>query len=327
MESMNWLQISIYTTSEGIDPVSGRLYQLGITGIEIEDYDDFCDFLENNKEYWDYVDDELIEEKKQETRVKVYVSDNVSGAEMLSGIRSTLLELKSYDTDGKFGRLEISIDNINEEDWANNWKQYFHPLKIGEKLLIQPEWEPVTDKTDRMVFSVNPGMTFGTGSHYTTRLCLEELEKSVKDGMEIADMGCGSGILSVIALMLGAKHATAVDIDPNAVHIALDNAKRNGVNTKNYRVLAGNILTDEKLLTEISDRQYDIVVANIVADVIIAFAPLVFPMLKDDGTFITSGIIEDRQEDVKNALIEAGFKIENIKQDKDWLCMVCKRGI
>lgn len=323
---MDWLQISIYTTSEGIEPVSGRLYQLGITGIEIEDFDDFCDFLENNKQYWDYVDDELIEEKKQETRVKVYVSDNASGAEMLSGIRSTLLELKSYDTDGVFGRLEISIDNINEEDWANNWKQYFHPLKIGEKLLIQPEWEPVTEKNDRMIFSVNPGMTFGTGSHYTTRLCLEELERIITPGCEMADMGCGSGILSVISLMLGAKHATAVDIDPNAVHIALDNAKRNGVDIQNYRVLAGNILTDEALVGEISDRKYDVIAANIVADVIIAFAPVVAPMLKDDGVFITSGIIEDRAEDVKEALLDAGFEIERVKQDKDWLCIVCKKN-
>lgn len=323
---MDWLQISIYTTSEGIEPVSGRLYNLGITGIEIEDYNDFCDFLENNKQYWDYVDDELIEEKKQETRVKVYVSDNASGAEMLAGIRSTLAELKSYDKDGAFGRLELSIDNINEEDWANNWKQYFHPIKIGDRLLIQPEWEPVTEETDRMIFSVNPGMTFGTGSHYTTRLCLEVLEKIIKPGMSMADMGSGSGILSVISLMLGASHATAVDIDPNAVHIALDNAKRNGVDTKNYRVLAGNILTDEKLLSEISDRRYDIIAANIVADVIIAFAPVVAPMLKDDGVFVTSGIIEDRKDDVLEALLGAGFKVCEIKQDKDWLCMVCKKN-
>ena len=323
---MDWLQISIYTTSEGIEPVSGRLYNLGITGVEIEDFDDFCDFLENNKQYWDYVDDELIEEKKQETRVKVYVTDNADGAEMLAGIRASMLELKDYDKDGIFGRLEISLDNVNEEDWANNWKQYFHPLKIGEKLLIQPEWEPITEETDKMVFSVNPGMTFGTGSHYTTRLCLEELEKLITPGCVMADMGCGSGILSVISLMLGASHATAVDIDPNAVHIATDNAKRNNVDTENYRVLAGNILTDEKLLAEISDRKYDVIAANIVADVIIAFAPVVAPMLKDDGVFITSGIIEDRKEDVESALKEAGFNIKYIKQDKDWLCMVCKKA-
>lgn len=323
---MDWLQISIYTTSAGIEPVSGRLYQLGITGIEIEDYDDFCDFLENNKQYWDYVDDELIAEKNTETRVKVYVSDNLSGAEMLAAIRTSLSELKSYDEDGEFGRLELSIDNINEEDWANNWKQYFHPLKIGEKLLIQPEWEPITEETDRMVFSVNPGMTFGTGSHYTTRLCLEELENIIAPGMAMADMGSGSGILSIISLMLGASHATAVDIDPNAVHIALENARRNNVDTKNYRVLAGNILADEALLLEISDRKYDVIAANIVADVIIAFAPVVGPMLKDDGVFITSGIIEDREADVKQALSDAGFTVIKRKQDKDWLCMVCKWG-
>ncbi len=320
---MDWLQISIFTTSEGIEPVSGRLYNIGVTGIEIEDYADFCDFLENNKQYWDYVDDDLIAEKNQETRVKVYLSDNAYGAEMLSEIRTTLAQLKEYDTEGIYGRLEISIDSMNEEDWANNWKKYFHPMKIGEKLLIRPEWEEYTEKTDRMIFKVNPGMTFGTGSHYTTRLCLEQLEKRIFDGCEMADMGCGSGILSIISLMLGAKGATAVDIDPNAVHIALDNARMNNVDVTNYRVLSGNILTDEKLMDEICDRKYDVVAANIVADVIIAFAPVVSRMIKDDGIFITSGIIEDRAQEVRNALIDANFNIIEVKQDKDWLCMVC----
>lgn len=322
---MEWMQISIYTTNEGIEPISGRLYNLGITGIEIEDYEDFCDFLENNKQYWDYVDEELIQAKKQETRVKVYVSSNASGAEMLKAIRCTLEELKLYDTEKRFGRLELSIDNIAEEDWANNWKQYFHPLKVGEKLLIQPEWEPAEENTDRIVFSVNPGMTFGTGSHYTTKLCLEALEKLVKPGMVMADIGCGSGILSVISLMLGAEHATAVDIDPNAVHIALNNAERNGVKIENYRVLSGNILTDEKLIEEISDRKYDIIAANIVADVIIELVPIADLLLKEDGVIVTSGIIEDRKDDVREALLESGFVIEEIKQDKDWLCMICRK--
>lgn len=322
---MDWLQLSIYTTSEGIDPVCGRLYQLGITGTEIEDYDDFRDFLDNNKQYWDYVDDELVQSKQGETRVKVYISDNASGHEMLLQIKETLRQLKEYDTDGLFGRLETETDSMCEEDWANNWKQYFHPIKIGERLMVKPEWEELLDDEGRVVFSVNPGMTFGTGSHFTTQLCMEQLEKYVKDGDSMLDLGCGSGILSVVSLMLGAAHATAVDIDPNAVDIAYDNAQRNNVNKEKYRVLSGNILTDDAVKEKIGDRKYDIVAANIVADVIIGLAPVAAEYIKDNGVFITSGIITEREADVKTALTENGFDISDTQRRGEWICIICRR--
>lgn len=315
---MDWIQICIYTTSEGIEPVSGRLYQLGITGIEIEDEKDFKDFLENNKQYWDYVDDDLMKEKEGETKVKVYVSDNASGHEMLTSIKGSMMELKEYDTKNEFGRLEISLGNLSEEDWANNWKKYFHPMKIGEKILIKPEWEELQEETDRIVFSINPGMTFGTGSHYTTQLCIEQLEKYVGENCKVLDLGCGSGILSIISLMLGAESAFAVDIDPNAVDIAYSNARRNNVNIDDYTVLAGNILDDDDLQEKIAVCKYDIVVANIVADVIIGLAPMAKRYIKDDGVFIASGIIEDRIEDVKNSLIENGFDIIEVQRRDDW---------
>ncbi len=321
---MDWLQVTIYTTTAGIEPVSGRLYQLGITGLEIEDESDFLDFLENNKQYWDYVDDELRQEKSGETCVKAYVSDNASGHEMLIEIKNTLRELKEYDKDGEFGRLEISLGNLTEEDWANNWKKYFHVMPIGEKILIKPEWEELTEPTDRIVFNINPGMTFGTGSHYTTQLCIESLEKVITEDTEMLDLGCGSGILSVISLMLGAKSASAVDIDPNCVHIAYENAQRNNVDKDKYRVLAGNILEDEKLKNQIGDKKYDVVVANIVADVIIAFAPVVTEFIKKGGTFITSGIIIDRADEVKSVLEENGFKNLVMTQRKDWVSIKCE---
>ena len=226
---MDWIKVSIFTTSEGIEPLSGRLYQLGITGLEIEDEKDFKDFLENNKQYWDYVDDELIKEKEGETEVIAYVSDNAAGHEMLMAIRNTVAEMKQLDDESKFGRLEIHIDNMKEEDWANNWKKYFHPLEVGEKILIKPEWEELKDNTDRIVFNINPGMSFGTGGHYTTQLCIETLEKYIKPGVKVLDLGCGSGILSIISLLLGADSAFAVDIDPNAVDIAYQNAGMNDV--------------------------------------------------------------------------------------------------
>ncbi len=322
---MDWIKAVIYTTSEGIEPVSGRLYSLGITGIEIEDEQDFKDFLENNKQYWDYVDDELVRQKEGETKVSAYVSDNPAGYEMLAAIRSSISELKSLDTDNKFGRLDIDCSTLNEEDWANNWKKYFHPLEIGEKILIKPEWEEIKEPTDRIVFNVNPGMTFGTGSHYTTQLCIENLEKYIKPNSKMLDLGCGSGILSIIALMLGAQSAAAVDIDPNAVDIAYENAVRNNVDKSNYHVYAGNILTDENLQSKISGK-YDVVAANIVADVIIGLTPIVRNYMTDSGIFITSGIIEDRIEDVKSALLENGFEITDVTQRKDWASIVCKQS-
>ncbi len=321
---MEWLQITIYTTTAGIEPVSGRLYQLGITGLEIEDESDFLDFLENNKQYWDYVDDELRQEKSGETCVKAYVTDNASGHEMLLAIRNTLNSLKQYDKAGEFGRLELSIGNLSEEDWANNWKKYFHVMPVGKRIMIKPEWEDIAEETDRVVFSINPGMTFGTGSHYTTRLCIEALENIITPETDLLDLGCGSGILSLISLLLGAHSATAVDIDPNCVHIAYENADRNNIDRAKYRVLAGNALDDDDLKKQISDTKYDIVVANIVADVIIAYAPLIPAFIKKGGTFITSGIITDRADEVRSVLEQQGFYDITVAQSKDWIEMTCK---
>lgn len=321
---MDWIKVSIYTTSEGIEPVSGRLYQLGISGLEIEDEKDFKDFLENNKQYWDYVDEDLIRQMEGETQVKTYVSDDTEGRELLLAIKSTLRELKNLDENNEFGRLEIEIDNMTELDWANNWRQYFHPIEIGKKLMIKPEWEELTTPTDRIVFNIEPGMSFGTGSHYTTQLCLEELENYITPGVKMLDLGCGSGILSIISLLLGADKAVAVDIDPNAVDTAYRNAERNGINREKYKVLSGNVITDSEMQNEISQNKYEVVVANIVADVIIALAPKAKEYMKEGGVFITSGIIEDRLEDVKNALLENNFEIVKINQRKDWVSIVCK---
>ena len=321
---MQWLKVSIYTSSEGIESVCGRVYALGITGVEIEDFNDFTDFLENNKQYWDYVDEELIEEKKGETRIIVYISDTADGMETLLSLKASIAQLKEYDSEGLYGRLEIETDTLNEEDWANNWKKYFHPMNVGEKLLICPEWETCENPENRVVFKINPGMTFGTGSHYTTRLCLEEIEKYADGDSVVADLGCGSGILSVVSLMLGAKHATAVDIDSNAHDIAYANAQRNDVDKSAYRVLTGNVLTDERLTNEIADRKYNLVCANIVADVIISLAPYAREIISDDGIFITSGIIQDRADEVSAAIEKNGFEIINRRREKDWVCFTCR---
>lgn len=321
---MDWIRVTIYTSPEGIEAVTGSLYCLGITGLEIEDEKDFKDFLENNKQYWDYVDDELLKEKHKETCVKTYVSDDVNGRELLTAVKSSMAELKSADTLGEYGALRVEADGINTEDWANNWKQYYHTMEIGEKLIIKPMWEEYNEPTDRIVFNINPGMSFGTGSHYTTQLCLEELEKYIKPGDRMLDLGCGSGILSIISLMLGAEKAVAVDIDPNAVDTAYENAAMNNIGKDNYTVLSGNVVTDEDIQAEISKNKYEVVAANIVADVIIGLAPKAREYMKEGGVFITSGIISDREADVAEALTENGFEIVSVNRRKDWVSIVCR---
>lgn len=317
---MDWIQVTITTTPKGIDPLCGILMDYGINGFEIEDEGDFHRFLEENKKYWDYVDDELLEQKKKETCVKVYVSNNTTGAEQLLAVRKRLDELRCENKN--FGSLQISLQDMSEEDWEENWKQFFHPLKVGERVLIQPEWESAESTDGRVVFTVNPGMIFGTGSHHTTQLCIEQLERYLKEGDRVLDLGCGSGILSIIALLLGAKHAEAIDIDPNAEKIAYENAERNGFGRERYTVHSGNILSDTALQAKFSENKFDIVLANIVADVIIPLSAIAPRFMHKDSIFITSGIIMSRIDEVKTALIRE-FDIKSIHEKNDWAAIVC----
>lgn len=321
---MDWIKVTIFTSSVGIEPLTGVLYQIGVTGVEIEDEADFYDFLENNHQYWDYVDEDLKKEKHKETCVNVYVSDNAAGMETLTAIKNELVKLKARDEKGEFGRLEIATDSISEEDWANNWKQYFHPINVGKKVLIKPEWEELSEETERIVFNVNPGMSFGSGTHQTTQLCIEALEDYIDEDTYMLDLGCGSGILSIIGIMLGAKSAAAVDIDPNAVDIAYENAERNGVGKDRYTVTAGDVTSDAELIKKLSEQKYDVIAANIVADVIIAVTPAAKTLIADDGVYITSGIIQDRLDDVLGALEESGFEALKVLRRDDWAAVISK---
>ena len=318
---MDWIQLSISTTTEGIEPVCAVLMESGVTGMEIEDAADFHNFLETNQSLWDYVDDELVRAHEGGTFVKFYVTDNACGADMRAAVLVGLKKLASFDENKEYGTLEITAAGMKEEDWAENWKQYFKPLNVGDKILILPEWETLTEPTDRTVFTVNPGMSFGTGSHHTTQLCIKELEQRIAPGTSVLDLGCGSGILSIIALLLGAKDATAVDIDPNAVEIAVQNAKRNKIDLNTYRTFAGNVITDKALFQAISDKEYDVVVANIVADVIIGMKPVIPQLLKENGVFVTSGIIEERENDVICAYEKTGLTLINRQSQGGWVAL------
>ena len=323
---MQWIQTNIYTTTEGVEPLCGRLYAVGLNGVQIQDAADFNDFIENETQYWDYIDESLEPLRTCETCVTVYLTDDADGREMLSHIRGTVAELKALDTDGRFGRLAIELSGMDEEDWANNWKQYYKPFSLGQKLLIKPEWETLSEeeREGRVVLSMNPGHLFGTGTHHSTRLCMVELEKVVREGDRVLDLGCGSGILSILSLLLGAESAVAVDIDPAAPETAMENLRMNGIAPERYRVLVGNVIDDEALRAEIGGG-YDVVVANIVADVIIAMSGAAYAQTRRGGTFITSGIIGPRGEEVRAALTAVGFTVVDVQEESDWLCITAKK--
>ncbi len=320
---MDWIKLSISTTTEGIEAVCAVLLENDISGVEIDDSADFHNFLENNRDKWDYVDEELLKAHESGSYVSFYVTDDVKGRETISLVKDALLVLKSRED--SFGTLEISSTNMKEEDWSENWKQYFKPLNVGEKILILPEWETLDKPTDRTVFTVNPGMSFGTGAHHTTQLCIKAMENYLKKGMQVLDLGCGSGILSIISLLLGASFATAVDIDENAVKIAIENAEKNNIDISKYRTMSGNVTCDKELLDKISDRKYDVVLANIVADVIIGIKDIVPHFLKEDGIYITSGIIEERLEDVKEAYKNAELELIKEEHQGGWASLVYKK--
>lgn len=322
---MEWIEVKITTTAEGIEPLTGALYDMGISGIIVSDREDFMQFLENNRKYWDYVDDELEKLKESTSSITFYLSDDAVGAESLIAVKNKMYEMKKADKDGEYGELKVSVENVKDEDWSENWKKYFHPLPIGERVLIVPEWEQdeVKNPENRTIFTINPGLSFGTGSHESTQMCIEEIEKAVKSGDNILDLGCGSGILSVIALLLGADSATAVDIDEKAVEVSFSNLELNKLENSRMTGYAGDITSDIMLREKIGTG-YEIVVANIVSDVIIALAPFVRKFMKKGGTFICSGIINERANEVENALKSAGLIVEKVRQRNEWSAIICK---
>ncbi|HEZ7990042.1 MAG TPA: 50S ribosomal protein L11 methyltransferase [Ruminococcus sp.] len=303
---MEWTEVNIYTTTEGIELVCSKLTDIGVKGFAIRDAEDFKEFLENKNGQWDYIDKDLLGLTDCETCITVYIPSNDQGAEMLTAIKSMLSEMRANDTEKLYGRLEAELTSIREEDWANNWKQYFKPFKVGEKLVIKPSWEDYDNADNRVILEIDPASSFGTGKHHTTRLCLELLEKNLNKGDNLLDMGCGSGILSIGAMLLGAGSAVGVDIEENAAATALENAEKNHISPDVYKTYYGNILSDEKLASEI-DRKYDIITANIVADVIIEMKDYFVRYLKKGGILIISGIIEERMDEVIAAVESAGF--------------------
>ena len=392
MDESKWLEVAVNTTPDRLDQVCAKLAAAGMDSLVIEDEQDFLSFLEQNRQYWDYVDQELLDRMKGVTRVKFYVTDDEDGKKQLEQYTRGLDQ-------------EFTATPLTDNDWAYSWQKYYKPLEIGARLYVVPQWmreepvpagrvpfylnpgltfgtgshastqlclEGVEEHTvsgcdvldlcccsgilsiaamclgakhavavyidpkavdvayenaalnERVTVTLDPGLTFGTGSHATTRLCLTALERAVHGGERVLDLGCGSGILSIAALKLGAAAARAVDIDPMCLDVAYENAALNGIGRDRYTVRAGNVLADRALAAELAQKRYHLVLANIVADVIIPLAPLVRGFLKAGGVFICSGIIDGRAAEVAERLRGAGLELLETQERKGWYAYVCR---
>ena len=306
---MRWIEAAIRTSAGEIDALCDRLASLGVEGVSIEDETDFQRFLEDNRQYWDYVDEELQQRFAGQSRVKFYLADDADGRAELERIRAAL------------GR-EIETQTMEDADWENGWKQYYEPIPVGERLLVVPEWLDA-EAEGRTVLRLDPGIAFGTGSHATTRMCLEALEGVAAPGKRVLDLGCGSGILGIAALLLGCESVTGCDIDPKAPEAAARNAALNGIGEDRFSVCAGDLLSDEGMRRRLGTG-YDIVLANIVADVIIPLSAFARRFLASGGVFICSGIIDFRRADVEKALRRNGFEILREFREDEWSCWLCQ---
>ncbi len=320
---MKWTELTVFTTEAGLDAVCGRLAMLGIDQVAIEQgRAEIEAFLRDTAKYWDFADmDELC---AGEPCVKAYIAQAGENASLLEQIYASFSVLREEDNEGLLGSLRVLSRVVDDEDWANSWKVNYKPFDVGDKLLIRPSWENDYDPRERVVISLDPGMAFGSGTHQTTRMCLEAIERVIRPGMRALDLGCGSGILAIASLLLGAQSAVLADIDPIAEKIAAENARMNGIDENRYRIFIGDVLTDESLKKAIAKTPYGLITANIVASVIVALIPFVRELLEKDGVFVASGIIGERLPEVLAALEANGMAAVAVYEDEDWRQVTAK---
>ncbi len=306
-----WIEVKVVTKPDALEMVQGIFYGLDVKGVAIEDPRDILE-REQGPLTWDFADINILEHGGKAAMVKGYFSVEDNMEEIIEYIKSKLIEIKNMGID--IGEGTVEYIKVNEEDWANNWKKYYKPTKIGENIVVKPIWEEY-EANGEMVIELDPGMAFGTGTHETTRMCVEALEENVKEDTTVFDIGTGSGILAIAAAKLGAKKVIGVDLDPVAVDSAKENVSFNDLN--NIEIIYGNLM-------DVVTGKADLVVANIIAEIIVVLAEDVKNFLVPGGLFITSGIIRERRDLVETKLKEKGFKIKEVKEQGEWLCVIAE---
>ena len=308
----SWIEVRVITNSEALEPVSGIFYSLDCKGVAIEDPNDILG-REQGPLTWDFADLDVLEHKGDVAVVKGYFSEEDNIEDILNFVNERLEDIKNQGIDITPGTVES--EKMFEEDWANNWKKYYKPFRVGKSLIVKPIWEDYEAKDGDLVVELDPGMAFGTGDHETTNMCMKALEEYVTKDSVVFDVGCGSGILAIAAAKLGAKKAVGVDLDPVAVESAKENVSYN--NLDNIEILYGN-------LVDVIEGKADVVVANILAEIICILTEDVKRVLKDGGVFITSGIIHDRVDMVVNKMEASGFEVIQVNRDGEWNCIIAK---
>ena len=320
---MDYLEVTIQTASAGIELVANALTAGGFDSLVVEDQAEYENFLEDNRAYWDYIDEEFQQELQGLSRIKLYLEVDGNEEKQLQKLNKVLDALKKR-TKKNLGSLEISSQLLPETNWEESWKDNYPPQPIGEKLIVVPCWNP--EASGRIPVILDPGLTFGTGAHPSTQMCMEFMEELVRDGMDVIDLGSGSGILSIAALRLGAKTAVGVDIDPKAEDIARENAAYNDFHGDRFDAVIGNVTEDHELMARLSGKHYDLVFVNIVADVIIGLAPVLKHFMDENTKVICSGILDVREAEVHEALTAAGLVVEKTRAKEDWRSLVAGRA-
>ncbi len=307
-EEMNYCEVSIFTSSSGVEPLSNALVMGGYYSFSIDDVETARDILSRKKTFeWDYYDESVLEER--EAVITLYFEPE-GAEEHISAVQNIAAELKASDNEGEYGRLAVVYRNADDAEWKDEWKQYFKPYRVTDDIVIRPSWEEYEPEPGDKVIEIDPGMAFGTGTHATTRMCIDFLEKNIEPEDRVMDIGCGSGILSIAAALCGAAEVSGFDIDPDAVEASLENAEKNG--------LSGKIEISQGDVTKGLGRKADIIAANLMAELVMMIAPSVAEHLEGKKIFISSGIITEKRDQVKKSLEDAGFVISEISESEGW---------
>ena len=311
---MNWTEVTIKTTTEAVEAISNILMEERCGGVMIEDPKDFL-FQKKNELDWDYVEEEVFNKSGQDgVLIKTYIPEERNVLELIETVKARISLLPSFGLN--IGESSVSLSNVNESDWANEWKKYYKPTKVGKKIVVKPSWEDYEKQEGDLIIELDPGMAFGTGTHETTSMCIRELENYVDETKTVFDIGCGSGILAIAAAQLGAKEVVAGDLDEVAVKVSKENCEINHVSDK--------VVVKHGSLFEVVDSKADVIVANIIADIIKILAKDVSKFLKEDGVFISSGIILAKIDEVCESLEENGFEIVKVERLGEWSAIVSK---